>query len=187
MNINPEYRREGLANRFEATWRSGLNAQGFAIYEGCWRAPGDRDWRIARNAADEPFTEAGAAERAAYLAMTAHINRLISHAVPGIIDVRWDSAFSSGIYRVDRPDWHGGQVVELGELLRPATGDVDTDSPLDIALINLARALDFHDRVKASTQDEQIAVGVDHIDGLMDATRKLAAFAGVKTFGGARG
>lgn len=34
---------------------------------------------------------------------------------------------------------------------------------------------------------EQIAVGADHINGLMDATRKLARFAGVKTMGGARG
>lgn len=45
---------------------------------------------------------------------------------------------------------------------------------LRIAARELARAIKFFDEVRASSEDERIAVGSDHWDWLISAARKVA-------------
>ena len=52
--------------------------------------------------------------------------------------------------------------------------EVRSDALLD-ASRELARALDFYDRVQASSEDERIAVGRDHYDWVFRAARKAAS------------
>ena len=47
----------------------------------------------------------------------------------------------------------------------------------DRAIYDLKDALEFHDRVEASPEIERIAVGGDHMQGLMKAVRRAAEFA----------
>lgn len=46
---------------------------------------------------------------------------------------------------------------------------------LELAVGNLRSALDFLDRVQASTGDERTAVGTDHWDWLEKAARRVVA------------
>ncbi len=52
--------------------------------------------------------------------------------------------------------------------------EVRSDALLD-ASRELARALDFYDRVQTSSEDERIAVGRDHYDWVFRAARKVAS------------
>jgi hypothetical protein len=44
----------------------------------------------------------------------------------------------------------------------------------EIAAAQLRDALDFYDKVNASSDDEKIAVGTDHIDTVIDRARRVA-------------
>ena len=55
----------------------------------------------------------------------------------------------------------GGVAIESTQLLDAAR--------------ELARALDFHDSVQESSEDERIAVGQDHYDWVFRAARKVAS------------
>ncbi len=60
---------------------------------------------------------------------------------------------------------------------REKPGFTADDEPFAIqaALANLKRAVDFFDRVQASSGDERTAVGIDHYDWLIKAARAAAA------------
>lgn len=49
----------------------------------------------------------------------------------------------------------------------------ETHSKLDVAIDRLRQAVDFFDRVKASTAAERTAVGRDHWDWLESAARDV--------------
>lgn len=46
---------------------------------------------------------------------------------------------------------------------------------LERALVNLARAVKFFDKVQASSEEEKIAVGRDHWDWIVGASKETAA------------
>lgn len=45
---------------------------------------------------------------------------------------------------------------------------------LEDACVNMKRAVEFYDRVKASSERDKTAVGTDHWDWLLRAARKVA-------------
>lgn len=51
------------------------------------------------------------------------------------------------------------------------------NADLAMALLELKNAIEFFDRVRASSEDERVAVGQDHWNWLENAARKAAALA----------
>lgn len=109
----------------------------------------------------------------------ATIEQPVLKAAVRLLSARGLLRFQRGLFNEDGCVYGFGYgLTDRGLASIPALHPAPTDrvAELEAALREARDAVDFFDRVKASTQDEQIAVGRDHWNRMEAALRSVALF-----------
>lgn len=106
---------------------------------------------------------------------------LIEQAASQLLSIAQNAPAQGSLHHVAMI--HADALMGIAEALSNRRPSVSGEGALADAAIEVRDALDFFDRVKAASADEQIAVGTDHWDRLEAAARRVAAALSTPTEG----